>query len=159
MKAIKMDKIDIGKTTDRGADAMTMLEKIEAVKKVQDYMIDIKNKLEDIIKDTYDYYCDIVNDFNIRGKFIEVDYEYSCRGESSSDCVKIPVAWLSEGFDYKAAYANELRKAELRRKREEAAEKKRKEAAKKAAAVEKEKKEHELYLKLKAKYENNDGQN
>ena len=72
---------------------------------------------------------------------------------------KIPIEQLSEGFDYKAAYADELRKAEMCRKREEEAEKKRKEAAKKAAAVEKEKKEYELYLKLKVKYDNNDGQN
>lgn len=153
MKATKMGKTAIGKTTDRGAEKMNMLEKLEAVKKVQDLIVEINTKLEEIITDTYDSYCCMVNGFTVSDKFVEASYEYSCRGEYGSNGVNVPIGWLAEGFDYKAAYANELRKAELRRKREEEAEKKRKEAAKKAAAAKKEKKEHELYLKLKAKYE------
>ena len=145
-----MGKTAIGKTT---AEAMNMLEKLEAVKKVQDFRSEISTKLEEIIASTYDPYSYIVNDFDVGDKTVDVSYEYSCRGEYASDCKRIPIDWLAEGFDYKAAYADELRKAELRRKREEEAEKKRKEAAKKAAAAKKEKKEHELYLKLKAKYE------
>ena len=132
---------------------MTMLEKVEAFKRVQDYAVDIKGRLEEIVKSTYDFRCDVVNDFNVRGKFIEVDYGTHCRGESWSEWVKIPVEWLAEGFDFRAAYEDELRRAARRRKREEAAEKRRREAAKRAAAVEKERKEHELYLKLKEKYE------
>ena len=153
MKATKMGKTAIGKTTDRGAEAMNMIEQLEAVKKVQDFRSEISTKLEEIIASTYDNYCYMVNDFTVGDKIVDVSYEYSCRDEDASGWKKIPIEWLVEGFDYKAAYADELRKVELRRKMEEEAEKKRKKAAKKAAAAKKEKKERELYLKLKAKYE------
>lgn len=132
---------------------MTMLEKVEAFKRVQDYTVDIKNRLEEIVKSTYDFRCSAVNDFNVKGNFIMVYYDRYCRGESCSEWVKIPVEWLAEGFDYEAAYKRELEKTEIRRKREEAAEKRWREAAKKAAALEKEKRERELYFKLREKYE------
>ena len=50
---------------------------------------------------------------------IDVDYWYTCRGEYGGDNAVIPIEWLDEGFDFKAAYEEELRKAELARIREQ----------------------------------------
>lgn len=127
---------------------MTIKEKLDALKNVQDYEVEVKNKLEKIIEDTYDSHIICVNDFSVGNEYIEVTYDYSCRGYGDTDYVSIPRKWLDEGFDYKAAYEEMKCKAEEQRKKEEAEEKKR--------AEEKHKKEeYKQYLKLKAKYEKN----
>ena len=125
---------------------MTIREKLDALKKVQVHRTEIAELLEKIIEDTYDYHCDGINDFTIEDNNIYVNYCWTCRGEYGHDDVYIPIEWLDEGFDYKAAYKEKLRLAELARKREE--EKERKKQAKL-----KEKKEYEKYLELKKKYE------
>ena len=136
--------------------AMNMLEKIEAVRKVQDYEVEIENKLEEIIKETYDSKCYSIDEWSIEDGHIATCYWYSCRGESDRDNVNIPIEWLAEGFDYKTAYEEMKRKAEERRKQEEAEEKRLEEQRKKAAEAAKARKEQELYFKLKAKYEKAD---
>lgn len=125
---------------------MTIQEKLDALKNVQDYEVEVKNKLEEIIKCTYDSHCYFIDDFSIGDEYIEVTYNYTCRGYSDTDYVSIPRKWLDEGFDYKAAYEEMKRKAEEARKKEEAEEKKRAEEKRK-------KEEYEQYLKLKEKYE------
>ena len=125
---------------------MTIQEKLDAIKSVEDYEVEISNKLEKIIEDTYDYHITCVNDFSVGDEYIEVTYDYTCRGYGDTDYVSIPRKWLDDGFDYKAAYEEMKRKAEEARKKEEAEEKKRVEEKRK-------KEEYEQYLKLKEKYE------
>ena len=125
---------------------MKMLDKIKAVRKVQSCRADIEKKLKEIIESTYDYHCTGINDFTVKDKCIDVTYEYVCRGCGDVDYADIPVEWLAEGFDYKAAFEDEQRKSEELRKKEAAEEQKRAEA-------EKAREEKKLYLKLKKKYE------
>ena len=125
---------------------MTMLEKLAAIQKVQGYTVDIKAKLKEVIKNTYDYHCTDIEDFTVGCKAIDVTYRYVCRGYGDVDYVDIPVKWLDEGFDYKAAYEEEKRKSEEQRKLAALEEQKKAEAKK-------ERDEKKLYLKLKAKYE------
>lgn len=125
---------------------MTIRDKIEALKKVQDYKVEIAKLLEEIICNTSDYHCRGVNDFTINDDTIEVNYWWTCRGETEGDEVTIPIEWLNEGFDYKTAYQIYLlREQEKERKRIEEAERREKKR--------KEKEEYENYLKLKKKYE------
>lgn len=125
---------------------MKMLEKIEAVKKAQGWRADVEKKLKEVIESTYDYHCTGIEDFTIRGNRVAVTYEYVCRGYGDVDYVDIPVEWLAEDFDYKAAFEEERRKTEERRRLEALEEQKKAEAKK-------EKEEKKLYLRLKAKYE------
>lgn len=125
---------------------MTIQEKLDAIKSVEDYEVEISNKLEKIIKDTYDSHITCVDDFSVGDEYIEVTYDYTCRGYGDTDYISIPRNWLDDGFDYKAVYE------ELKKKREEeqkriALEEKMKAEAKKA------KEEYKQYLKLKEKYE------
>lgn len=126
---------------------MNMKEKLDAIKNVEDYEVEVKNKLEEIIKCTYDSHCYLVEDFTVGDEFIDVTYSYTCKGYSDTDYATIPRKWLEDGFDYKAAYEELKRKAEEQRKKEEAEEKKRVEELHK-------KEEYKQYLKLKEKYEN-----
>lgn len=132
---------------------MTNKEKICALKKVQAHRKEISNLLVQIIQDTYDYHCQSLLDFSIGDDSIYVYYEYNCRGEYGHDEVFIPIEWLDEGFDYKAAYKEKLRQAELARIREEKKEKKRLERLRKARAKLEKERDYEKYLALKKKYE------
>ncbi len=132
---------------------MTVKEKLDAIKNVEDYEVEISNKLEKIIEDTYDSHITCVNDFIVGDEYIEVTYDYTCRGYGDTDYVSIPRKWLDEGFDYKAAYEEMKRKAEEQRKKEEAEKKKRAEEEKRLEEKRKAKEEYEQYLKLKDKYE------
>lgn len=125
---------------------MTIQEKLDALKNVQDYEVDVKNKLEEIIKNTYDYHCYLVDDFIVGDEFIDVTYDYTCRGYGDTNYVCIPREWLDDGFDYKAAFKEGFRKAEETRKKVE------QEAAERAEKKRKEE-EYKQYLKLKEKYE------
>ena len=125
---------------------MNIKEKLDALQNVQDYEVEVKDKLEEIIKDTYDDHCRSVEDIVINDTAIEVTYMYYCRGESDTDYVTIPREWLDDGFDYKTAYEEVLRNAEELRKKAELEEKKREEKRK---AEE----EYQQFLKLKQKYE------
>ena len=109
----------------RRKHTMTMLEKIEAVRKIQDYEFEIENKLEEIIKGTCDPKCYDIDEWHIEDGHIAAWYWYSCRGESDRNIVNIPIEWFTEGFDYKAAYEESIRKAEERRKLKELEEKNR----------------------------------
>lgn len=126
---------------------MTIKEKLDALQNVQNFEVEVKNKLEEIIKRTYDSHCYLVDDFIVGDKYIEVTYSYTCRGYGDTDYATIPREWLEDDFDYKAAYEEMMRKAEEQRKKEEAEEKKRAEAKRK-------KEEYKQYLKLKKKFEN-----
>lgn len=132
---------------------MTNKEKIRALKKVQAHHKEISNLLVQIIQDTYDYHCKSLLDFNIGDDNIYVYYKYICRGEYGHDEVFIPIEWLDEGFDYKAAYKEKCRQAELARIREEKKEKKRLESLRKARAKLEKELEYKKYLALKKKYE------
>ena len=102
---------------------MNIKEKLDALQNVQDYEVEVKDKLEEIIKDTYDDHCHSVEDIVINDTAIEVTYMYYCRGESDTDYVTIPREWLDDGFDYKTAYEEVLRNAEELRKKAELEEK------------------------------------
>lgn len=130
-----------------------MRDKIEAVKNVQPYRDEIISKLEEIIKNTYDYHLDSVNSFTIADGIITADYSYTCRGEHDMDSAGVPVEWLDEGFDYESAYREEVCRAEERRREAELEQKRKEAAAKKATAEQRAKKEYETYLRLKNKYE------
>ena len=125
---------------------MTIREKIDAVRKVQGYRDDIAIRLKEVIEDTYDYHCKRIDYFAIGDDSIFVEYSWTCRGETDEDEVAIPIEWLDEGFDYRRAYEEKMRKAE-----EEA--RKRKEAEQKKEAKRKAKEEYKKYLELKRKYE------
>lgn len=125
---------------------MNNREKIIALKKVQDCHKEISILLARIIKATYDYHCDVILDFNIGNDSIFVEYEWDCRGEHTVDECLIPIEWLDEGFNYKAAYKEMRRQAELARLREEKNERKRR-------AKLKEEEDYKRYLALKKKYE------
>lgn len=123
----------------------------EKIAKLKEFLVldeEIKEELKTIIKDTYDYFCNGIVDYEFSddGKTIECYYSYRCRGESDTDYCNIPVKWLEDGYDYKSDYEEMKRKAEEERKRKEE-EKKKKEQEKK------EKAEYETYLKLKEKFE------
>ena len=126
---------------------MTMQDKLEAVKNIQDYQVEISYRLEEIIRNTYDYKCRSIEDFNVKGKIINVIYTYVCRGEGGAEYVCIPREWLDDGFDYKAAFKEEMREIEEERKK---AEQEDAERAKKKCEEE----EYKKYLELKEKYEN-----
>lgn len=132
---------------------MTVKEKLDAIKNVEEYEVEISNKLEKIIEDTYDSHITCVNDFSVGDEYIEVTYDYTCRGYGDTDYVSIPRKWLDESFNYKAAYEEMKRKAEEQRKKEEAEKKKRAEEEKRLEEKRKAKEEYEQYLKLKDKYE------
>jgi len=125
-------------------------EKLAKLREFLDLDAELKEELEPIIKDTYDYHCDGVEgyDFSEDGKNIECHYFYTCRGESDTDWCAIPIKWLEDGYDYKADYEEMRRKSEEERKRRE-------EEEKKKAQERKEKAEYETYLKLKEKFETN----
>lgn len=132
---------------------MTIRGKIEALKKVQGYREEISELLEKIIQRTYDYHCEYIDTFTVGDKSIDVDYWYTCRGEHGRENIDIPIKWLDEGFDYKSAYEEELRKAELARKCEEEKEKKRREEERRKREELKKTREYQKYLELKKKYE------
>jgi len=122
-------------------------EKLAKLREFLDLDTELKEELEPIIKDTYDYQCDGIEDywFSDDGKTIECRYSYRCCGESDTDWCNIPVRWLEDGYDYKAEFEEMRRKSEEERKRRE-------EEEKKKAQDRKEKAEYETYLKLKEKY-------
>ena len=123
-------------------------ENLAKLSEFLDLDAELKEELEPIIKDTYDYHCDGVENywFSDNGKTIECHYSYRCCGESDTDYCNIPVRWLEDGYDYKAEFEEMRRKSEEERKRRE-------EEEKKKAQERKEKAEYETYLKLKEKYE------
>jgi hypothetical protein len=79
--------------------------------------------------------------------YVVVYYENSYRGFYEHNSVNIPIEWFDEGFDYKSAYLELLRKAEEEKKKAEVEEKQKQKELQ-------EKKEYDTYLKLKEKYEN-----
>ena len=125
---------------------MTNREILSEIKKVEPLFEHIESVVFDIIRDTFDYHICSVEDISILDTHIVVYYENSYRGFYDHDDVRIPIEWLDEGFDYKSAYRELLRKTEEKRVKAEAEEK---EKQKKLQ----EKKEYDTYLKLKEKYE------
>ena len=132
---------------------MTNREMLMELKKVEPMFDKLSVVAYKIVERTFDGYCTSIDDIIVGDKTVEVVYEYSCRGEYGHESVLVPIEWFDEDYDYEAAYWKMKQKeAEAEQKKIEA-EQKRKAAAKKAAAARKAKKEHELYLKLKQKYE------
>lgn len=129
------------------------IEMLAELKRVEPMFDKLSDVAHEIVESTFDSKCSSIDDLIVEDKTVEVQYEYSCRGEYGHESVFVPIEWFDEGFDYEAAYWEMKRKeAEAEQKKLEA-EMKRKAAAKKAAAARKAEKEHELYLKLKQKYE------
>ena len=127
-----------------------MLMELKKVKPMFDKLSYIAHKM---IESTINFRCCGIDDLVVGDKTVEVQYETHCYGEYGHDCVHVPIEWFDEGFDYVAAFKEMKRKEAEEENKRIAAERKRKAAAKKAAAARKAKKEHELYLKLKQKYE------
>jgi len=125
---------------------MTIREKVEAVRNVQNYQVEIEERLKQIIHDTCEDYISGIDNIVIEDNSITVFYHWSCRGETSHDTTVIPIEWLDDGFDYKSAYQEKVRLAQEKAKKEAEAEKKREEKRKAE-------KEYKQYLELKKKYE------
>ena len=85
---------------------MTMLEKIEELRKVQGFQDELIDRLEIIIRGTSDPDCQTVCGTEIIGDKILAKYLWNYCGEDGYDSEHIPIKWLEEGFDYKAAYKN-----------------------------------------------------
>ena len=90
---------------------MTMLEKIEELRKVQGFQDELIDRLEIIIRGTSDPDCQTVCGTEIIGDEIIAKYLQNWCGEIEYDSERIPIKWLEEGFDYKAAYEKQKRKA------------------------------------------------
>ncbi len=88
---------------------MTMLEKIEELRKVQGFQDELIDRLEIIIRDTSDPDCQTVCGIEIIGDEILAKYLQDWCGEIECDSERIPIKWLEEGFDYKAAYERKRR--------------------------------------------------
>lgn len=89
---------------------MTMLEKIEELRKVQDFQDELIDRLEIIIRGTSDPDCQTVCGIEIIGDEILAKYLWNWSEEHigySSE--RIPIKWLEEGFDYKASYERKRR--------------------------------------------------
>ena len=125
---------------------MTNREKIEAVRNVQNYTVEIGELLKQIIHDTSEDYIQGIDNFIIDCNSITVYYHWYCRGETTYDEAVIPIAWLDEGFDYKSAYQDKVRLAQEKAKKEAEAKRKREEKRKAEN-------EYKQYLELKMKYE------
>ena len=92
---------------------MTNREILFKIQSVEPLIEQIKERAEIIINNTIDPYIQTVIDINVFDTYVEIFYDY-CRygewlgdvvnGECGKDCVKIPMEWFYEGFDYKAAY-------------------------------------------------------
>lgn len=84
---------------------MTMLEKIAELRKVKDFQGELIDRLEIIIRGTSDLDCQTVCGIEIIGDEILAKYLWNWSEEHigySSE--RIPIKWLEDGFDYKAAY-------------------------------------------------------
>ncbi len=125
---------------------MTIREKVEAVRNVQNYQVEIEERLKQIIYDTCEDYISGIDNIVIEDDSITVFYRWTCRGETSYDTTVIPIEWLDDGFDYKSAYQEKVRLAQEKAKKEAEAERKREEKRKAE-------KEYKQYLELKKKYE------
>ena len=125
---------------------MTIREKVEAVRNVQNYQVEIEEHLKRIIHDTCEDHIRGIDNFVIEDNSISVCYRWTCRGETSYDMTVIPIEWLDDGFDYKSAYQEKVRLAQEKEKKEAEAERKREEKRKAE-------KEYRQYLELKKKYE------
>lgn len=96
----------------------------EKITKLNEFLVldeEIKEELKTIIKDTYDYFCNGIVDYEFSndGKTIECNYSYRCLCESDTDYCTIPVRWLEDDYDYKTDYEEMKRKAEEKRKPKE----------------------------------------
>lgn len=122
-------------------------EKMPKLSEFLDLDAELKEELEPIVQNTYDYFCSGIEDYDISedGNTIDCHYSYTCRGETDTDWCRIPTRWLEEGYDYKADYEEMKRKSEEERKRREEEERRKKQERE-------EKAEYETYLKLKEKY-------
>ena len=95
---------------------MTNTEKLEELKKVQNYKDEIAELLVTIISNTSDKYCCKVFNFTINDNSIDVIYsqessdEYCSEDTSYINHVKIPIEWLNEEFDYKSIYEKSISK-------------------------------------------------
>ena len=127
-----------------------MLEEIKRVEPIRSKMRELADK---IVADTFDYFLECTTDLIVLEDKVEVHYDYCCRGEWGREIVYVPIEWFDDGFDYKAAYQDMLKKQEAAKRRAEAARKKKEEAAKKKAEARKAEKEYKTYLKLKKRYE------
>ena len=88
---------------------MTMLEKIEELRKVQGFQDELIDRLEIIIRGTSDPDCQTVCGIEIIGDEILAKYLQNWCGEIEYDSERIPIKWLEEGFDYKAAHERKRR--------------------------------------------------
>lgn len=125
---------------------MTIREKIEAVRNVQNYTVEIEELIKQIIHDTCEYHIEGIDDLFIDDNSITVYYHWYFRGETTYDVTLIPIEWLDDGFDYKSAYQEKVRLAQEKAKKEAEDERKREEKRKAEN-------EYNQYLKLKIKYE------
>ena len=123
------------------------------LKRVEPMEAKLKEIADIIVADTFDYHLECTTDLIVLEDKVEVHYDYCCRGEWGREVVHVPIEWFDEGFDYKAAYKDILKKREAAKKKEEAARKRKEKAAKKKAEARKAEKEYKTYLKLKKRYE------
>ena len=113
---------------------LTIIQKVEAIKEVEQYRDDLKSRLSEIISDLFSLRAR-VDDFRFVGNEIDCDFIYYARG-AAEDSFNIPIEWLKEGFDYMEAYKKLLEEDSKKLKQEV------------------EQAEYNQYLKLKSKFEN-----
>ncbi len=115
-------------------------------KTVKDYKV-LKNKLESITSKWEGRWTTITDICSNINEEINVDYEYTCYGESYETSLTFPIAWL-DMTDEELATAIEIRKEENKKQAEE-----QEKVLKEQYLKEQEEKERAEYERLKAKYE------
>jgi hypothetical protein len=83
---------------------MTNREMLSAIKGVIPLINYIKERAEIIINNTFDHDIQTVVDIAVSDIYVEIFYDYRTHNKWGRDCVKIPIEWFDEGFDYKSAY-------------------------------------------------------
>ena len=114
--------------------ALTIIQKVEAIKAVEQYRDDLKSRLSEILSDLFSLRAR-VDDFRFVGNEIACDFIHLARCVVE-DSFNIPIEWLEEGFDYMEAYKKLLEEDSKKIKQEV------------------EQAEYNQYLKLKSKFEN-----
>lgn len=78
--------------------------KVSAITKTISKYKELEDKVFKIIADTYDCNIDSITGISVDGDNLDVNWDWHCRGYTDCDSKMIPVKWLEDGFDYKAAY-------------------------------------------------------
>lgn len=85
------------------------------IKKTVSKYKELEDKVFKIIAETYDSNIEYVTGINVDGDNLDVNWDWHCRGYIDCDSKMIPIKWLEDGFDYKAAHAEDTAKSRKRK--------------------------------------------